>query len=64
MPRPNNRDRVLAAAARHVREHGPATLTLDAAAEAAGVSKGGLLYHFPSKHALVAALIDGALDGF
>jgi AcrR family transcriptional regulator len=25
----------------------------------AGVSKGGLLYHFPSKDALVSAMVDG-----
>ncbi|MCT9820372.1 TetR/AcrR family transcriptional regulator [Microbacterium sp. W1N] len=32
--------------------------TLDATAHAAGVSKGGLLYHFPSKEALEAGLVD------
>ena len=32
--------------------------TLDATARAAGVSKGGLLYHFASKDALEAALIE------
>ncbi|KQS73454.1 hypothetical protein ASG41_02040 [Modestobacter sp. Leaf380] len=32
---------------------GGAAVTLDAVASAAGVSKGGLLYHFPSKEALV-----------
>ena len=32
-------------------------LTLEAAARGAGVSKGGLLYHFASKEALLAALL-------
>ena len=39
-------------------EHGTAGATLDAVAAKAGVSKGGLLYHFGSK----AELIKGSLD--
>jgi AcrR family transcriptional regulator len=39
-------------------------VTLDAVAAEAGVSKGGLLYHFPSKDALVEALIEDWLDRF
>ncbi len=31
-------------------------MTLDGVAQAAGVSKGGLLYHFPSKESLLGAL--------
>lgn len=49
------RARLLAAAKQILIERGAAHFTLDAVAEAAGVSKGGLLYHFPSK----ATLIDG-----
>ena len=45
------RDRILEAAERVVAEVGAARLTLDVVAQAAGVSKGGLLYHFPSKRA-------------
>jgi AcrR family transcriptional regulator len=37
---------------------GPRAATMDAAAHAAGVSKGGLLYHFASKDALEAALLE------
>ncbi|WP_416670727.1 TetR/AcrR family transcriptional regulator [Egbenema bharatensis] len=37
-------------------EQGLDSLTLDAVAQRAGVSKGGLLYHFPSKDALIAGL--------
>lgn len=33
-------------------------LTLDAVAAEAGVSKGGLLYHFPSKERLLAAMVE------
>lgn len=38
-------------------EHGTSGATLDAVAAKAGVSKGGLLYHFASKAALVDGLI-------
>lgn len=50
------RERVLEAAERVVAEVGAARLTLDVVAQAAGVSKGGLLYHFPSKESLLGAL--------
>ena len=50
------RERILEAAERVVAEVGAARLTLDLVAQAAGVSKGGLLYHFPSKESLLGAL--------
>jgi AcrR family transcriptional regulator len=50
------RDRILEAAERVVAEVGAARLILDVVAQAAGVSKGGLLYHFPSKESLLGAL--------
>lgn len=37
---------------------GPATVTLEAVAAEAGVSKGGLLYHFRSKDALLEGLVE------
>jgi AcrR family transcriptional regulator len=52
------RERLLDAAERVVVESGATHLTLDAVAKSAGVSKGGLLYHFPSKE----ALLDGMLE--
>jgi AcrR family transcriptional regulator len=58
------RRRLLAAAAAVVRRDGPRALTLDAVAAEAGVSKGGLLYHFSTKEALVDALIEDWLDRF
>lgn len=49
---------VLDAFERILSEDGERAATLDAVAAAASVSKGGLLYHFPSKDALVAGLVE------
>lgn len=51
------RTRILNAAEHIVQVKGVAGLTLDAAAKEAGVSKGGLLYHFASKEALLIGLL-------
>ncbi|MGD9762813.1 MAG: TetR/AcrR family transcriptional regulator [Candidatus Binatia bacterium] len=50
-------DSILDAAEAVVVRHGIANLTLDAVAAEAGVSKGGLLHHFPAKDRLVEALV-------
>lgn len=55
---------ILDAAQARLLSQGPAGLVLDAVAADAGVSKGGLLYHFPSKEALVAGLTRRMLEGF
>lgn len=55
---PSARDRVLQAYEDLLINDGPRAATLDAVAAAAGVSKGGLLYHFKSKEALTAGLVD------
>ena len=47
------RDKILAAAEELARVAGPGNLSLDAVAARAGVSKGGLLYHFPTKAKLL-----------
>jgi len=52
------RDRLLNAAEAVVTRDGVRNLTLEAVAREAGVSKGGLLYHFPSKSDLVIAIVD------
>lgn len=52
------RARLLDAAKQILVEQGAGRLTLDAVADLAGVSKGGLLYHFPSKAALVEGLAE------
>lgn len=57
-PPPAARAKVLRAFAELLVESGERAATLEAVAERAGVSKGGLLYHFPSKDALVDGLLD------
>ncbi|WP_052360151.1 TetR/AcrR family transcriptional regulator [Solidesulfovibrio alcoholivorans] len=47
------RERVLEAAAQVIVERGLGGLTLELAARRAGISKGGLMHHFPSKQALL-----------
>lgn len=59
----DTRGRILEAAERLSCEVGPAHVSLDAVAARAGVSKGGLLYHFPSKHDLLKALVAAHVDG-
>jgi AcrR family transcriptional regulator len=56
------RERILDAAEKLVVRDGAGHLTLDAVAQAAGVSKGGLLYHYPNKDALLAAMIERHCD--
>jgi len=56
-PSPDARTRILDAAEAIVQTRGVPALTLDAAARDAGVSKGGLLYHFASKEALLAGML-------
>ena len=55
------RERILQAAIEVIQTDGAANLTLDRVALAAGVSKGGFLYHFGSKDALMAGLLDETL---
>ena len=47
------RENIFNAANNIIRENGLEGFTLDAVAKKANVSKGGLLYHFPSKNALI-----------
>lgn len=62
MARPSRRDQVLAAAEAVAAL--PGRLTLDRVAEAAGISKGGLLYHFPDRESLLRALVARHVDAF
>lgn len=55
------RYRLLAVAGKIAIEKGVGSLTLDAVAQGAGVSKGGLLHHFRSKRALLDALFETIL---
>jgi AcrR family transcriptional regulator len=62
--RAGTRDRILEAGYAIAAQSGVAAVTLDAVANRAGVSKGGLLYHFPSKEALVSGMVDGLCRTF
>jgi len=64
MPRRNARERMLQAAQAVVTRIGAAHMTLDHVSATAGVSKGGLLYHFPTKEALIQALIENYIANF
>ena len=54
--------KLLQAAAQVVERDGAAHLTLEAVAEEANLSKGGLLYHFPNKRALLAGMVQHLLE--
>lgn len=62
--RPSSRDKIVAAAVDLAKEVGPGHVSLDAVAHRAGVSKGGLLYNFPSKKKLLEAIVAHHLDKF
>ncbi len=64
MARPSRRAELLEAAIVVIRRDGAQSLTLDAVAAEAGVSKGGVLYHFGSKRALIDGLLERWLDDF
>ena len=55
---PLAREKVLDAFEQILIDEGERAATMDATARAAGVSKGGLLYHFGTKEALESAIID------
>jgi len=60
----DTRDRIVRAAEDVVIRDGVGRLTLDAAAAEAKVSKGGVLYHFPSRAALVTAMVEQFVVSF
>jgi len=60
--RKSSREKILDAAAELVGEIGAGRLTLEAVAEKAGLSKGGLLYNFPTKEALLQGMIQRMID--
>jgi AcrR family transcriptional regulator len=64
MGKPNKRDELLEHASQIVLREGAAALTLDALALEAGISKGGVLYHFPSKERLLTAMVEALIAGF
>jgi AcrR family transcriptional regulator len=56
--------RILDAAEHIVLRDGVGHLTLEASATEAGLSKGGVLYHYPSRDALVAAMVSRIIQEF
>ncbi|MBB5172326.1 TetR/AcrR family transcriptional regulator [Texcoconibacillus texcoconensis] len=55
---------IIEAASRIVQQKGVFSLTLEAVAKEAGVSKGGLLYHFPTKEALVEGMVNHLISSY
>lgn len=60
--RNSHRDALLDAAEAIVTAYGVSELTLDGVAAKAGVTKGGLIYHFKTKEILLAALVERMLE--
>jgi AcrR family transcriptional regulator len=60
----DTRNVILDAAETVVATMGVANLTFEEVARVANVSKGGVLYHFPSKEALTEAMIERFIDRF
>ena len=62
--RSTTREALLRAASQVLIDKGVEALTLDAVAQQAGVSKGGLLYHFPNKDALMTGMVEQLIQDF
>jgi AcrR family transcriptional regulator len=62
--RSTTRETLLRAASQVVIDKGVGSLTLDAVAQQASVSKGGLLHHFPNKDALVESMVEQLIQDF
>jgi len=58
------RELILEAVSLIVREDGIEKLTLEAVSKRAGISKGGLLYHFPNKDSLILGMIEHLTEHF
>ncbi|GII02731.1 TetR/AcrR family transcriptional regulator [Planobispora takensis] len=58
------REGLLDAAEELLSDQGSSALTLAAVAERAGCSKGGLLYHFSSKEALIKGMVERLIEEF
>ncbi len=58
----NTKARIIAAAANVAVQRGVQNLTMDAVAEEAGISKGGVFYHYASKHELLLDMVQALVD--
>ncbi|KLD71186.1 TetR/AcrR family transcriptional regulator [Xanthomonas pisi] len=54
--RPSNRSKILDAAMRVIDRDGVTAVTFESVSSEAGITRGGMLYHFPSREALINAL--------
>ena len=54
--RPSNHDRILDAAVRVIQREGVTAVTFDSVAAEAELTRGGIMYHFPSREDLLAAI--------
>lgn len=64
MNRQNSQEAILDAVEAVIAKSGAAHMSLDSVAQKAGVSKGGLMYHFPTKQSLVKALVGRLVEEF
>ncbi len=62
LEKPNTKDVILDAAEAVVARDGSGRLTIDAVAAESQVSKGGVLYHYPNKLALLEAMVARMID--
>jgi AcrR family transcriptional regulator len=62
--KPNTSDLILDAAERVVARDGSRKLTIDAVVRESGFSKGGVLYNFPSKLALIEGMVERMVGAF
>ncbi|GEM45181.1 TetR/AcrR family transcriptional regulator [Deinococcus cellulosilyticus] len=60
----DTRSQILDAAYRLIQRSGAASLTIEAVAKEAGLSKGGVLYHFSSKQKLIEGMLEASLSHF
>jgi AcrR family transcriptional regulator len=60
----NCRKEILDAASTVVMEAGAGHMSLDMVAKKAGISKGGLMYHFPTKESLLKAMLVRMIEEF
>jgi AcrR family transcriptional regulator len=60
--KPSARERIIDAAEQVVLKEGASHMTMDAVAAKAGVSKGGLIYHFSSQRDLLQAMLQRFID--
>lgn len=61
---PSTRESIIDSAMSIVRDQGVTKLTLDMAAKVAGLSKGGVLYHFKSKDDLIRGMVQRLIESY